>query len=330
MKKFLFILCLSLVFFGTVHVASATYGACSSHGGVNCAVGSDFDGSVICNDGWSGSTVNFSDAGECKISSCTPPIANGCQTENDYGALNVRLNAQGGYLGASASQQGALAQCRQQINNYQTQYQTYQQCLSSSVSSSNNNLYNYSPKVSSTELYKIAGDTVCRSTYGNFSVYSADIKDCACASGYRWSNNNQCVPVTQSCTVDYGPTAWYNADKNNCSWCLNGATRSGNTCIPPVATTTTQQVKVASQTILSTSTPVFVFNQNLSLGMRGNDVVQLQLLLQKSGYLSTDTTATGYFGMLTKNAVIAFQQANNISPAQGFVGLITRTKINQK
>lgn len=34
-------------------------GACSSHGGVNCAAGADSDGSVICHDGWEDSSVEY-------------------------------------------------------------------------------------------------------------------------------------------------------------------------------------------------------------------------------------------------------------------------------
>jgi len=52
--------------------ALATSGACSDHGGANCNVGSDWDGSVICNDGWRDSTVNYAYMDECKDSvSCT-------------------------------------------------------------------------------------------------------------------------------------------------------------------------------------------------------------------------------------------------------------------
>lgn len=48
----------------------AKSGACSSHGGVNCAVGPDYDGSVICQDGWRESSVAFTDNKECGISLC--------------------------------------------------------------------------------------------------------------------------------------------------------------------------------------------------------------------------------------------------------------------
>ena len=38
----------------------ATTGACSSHGGVDCSAGPDYDGSVICEDGWKESSVGYS------------------------------------------------------------------------------------------------------------------------------------------------------------------------------------------------------------------------------------------------------------------------------
>ncbi|MBU1018061.1 S-layer homology domain-containing protein [Patescibacteria group bacterium] len=37
----------------------ATTGACSGHDGVNCSAGADSDGSVICNDGWTDSSVDY-------------------------------------------------------------------------------------------------------------------------------------------------------------------------------------------------------------------------------------------------------------------------------
>lgn len=54
-------------------LVGATSGACSYHGGVNCAAGADYDGSAICNDGWRDSSVSYADMTECKTShSCTP------------------------------------------------------------------------------------------------------------------------------------------------------------------------------------------------------------------------------------------------------------------
>ncbi|MEK7538842.1 MAG: hypothetical protein AAB552_03290 [Patescibacteria group bacterium] len=67
----------SIIFFSIVSflptTALATIGACAYHNGVNCSTGRDWDGSVICNDGWSDSSVYFSDADECQGSSNSCP-----------------------------------------------------------------------------------------------------------------------------------------------------------------------------------------------------------------------------------------------------------------
>lgn len=65
----LFILGLFLGMNGGVNVAYATSGACSSHGGVSCSAGADWDGSVICSDGWTGSSVSYADMVSCGDSS---------------------------------------------------------------------------------------------------------------------------------------------------------------------------------------------------------------------------------------------------------------------
>lgn len=62
-----------------------------------------------------------------------------------------------------------------------------------------------------------------------------------------------------------------------------------------------------------------------SAGMKA-DILSLQHFLIAKGYLSSDS-ATGYFGSATLKAVITFQNAYGITPAQGFVGAITRAKI---
>ena len=52
--------------------------------------------------------------------------------------------------------------------------------------------------------------------------------------------------------------------------------------------------------------------QVLAKGKRGSEVVNLQKKLQATGYF--DGPVTGYYGSLTKEAVIAFQKANGIVP----------------
>lgn len=52
-------------------------------------------------------------------------------------------------------------------------------------------------------------------------------------------------------------------------------------------------------------------SRNLSVGMKGDDVRSLQSFLVSQGSLAADS-ATGYFGLLTQEAVRAFQRANGI------------------
>lgn len=55
-------------------VVFATSGACSGHSGVNCSAGPDTDGSVICNDGWFNSSVQFSSMVMCEGTNQSVPV----------------------------------------------------------------------------------------------------------------------------------------------------------------------------------------------------------------------------------------------------------------
>ena len=59
----------------------------------------------------------------------------------------------------------------------------------------------------------------------------------------------------------------------------------------------------------------------------GEEVRALQNLLKCLGYFSEDIDATGYYGPVTVDAVIAFQEANGIEPI-GVVGPATRDALN--
>lgn len=80
---------------------------------------------------------------------------------------------------------------------------------------------------------------------------------------------------------------------------------------------------VAQGRVLGAST--FSFTRGLALGSRGDDVTELQNRLIAEGFLSVE--ATGYFGKLTKAAVIKFQEKNGLEQV-GNVGPKTRTKLN--
>lgn len=79
-------------------------------------------------------------------------------------------------------------------------------------------------------------------------------------------------------------------------------------------------------TLLAFSTNAALY-QSLGAGSRGQQVTELQQTLTNLKFYSGPIT--GYFGNLTRVAVIKFQRAYSISPAIGFVGPLTRTRLNQ-
>jgi plastocyanin len=69
-----------------------------------------------------------------------------------------------------------------------------------------------------------------------------------------------------------------------------------------------------------TASASYTFTRDLTVGSTGADVTALQTKLGV-------TPATGYFGSITKAAVVAYQTANGIS-ATGYVGPLTRAALN--
>jgi len=71
----------------------------------------------------------------------------------------------------------------------------------------------------------------------------------------------------------------------------------------------------------------YVFMRELSFGMEGEDIAQLQLLLANDRDVYPEGTVTGYYGSLTRAAVKRFQTKNSL-PAVGRVGPQTLAKLN--
>lgn len=70
-----------------------------------------------------------------------------------------------------------------------------------------------------------------------------------------------------------------------------------------------------------------MFTRNLTVGSRGDDVKNLQNLLIAKGHLAVGLNS-GYFGGLTKAAVMKYQAASGL-PSTGFVGAMTRATLNK-
>ena len=103
-----------------------------------------------------------------------------------------------------------------------------------------------------------------------------------------------------------------------------------------LATISSLQAQLAATTGGSVSTGAgYTFNTNLTVGSKGADVMNLQKVLNMSADTKVAVSGAGSpgmetstFGPATKAAVIKFQLKYGISPAAGYVGAITRAKLN--
>ena len=98
--------------------------------------------------------------------------------------------------------------------------------------------------------------------------------------------------------------------------------------ISTTTSTTIEQVNENMTTITNVSNSGSIFSNDLSLNSKGNDVTALQQFLVNNGYLIIpEGTSYGYFGALTRLALIKYQQAKGITPAVGYFGPKTRSAI---
>ena len=102
-----------------------------------------------------------------------------------------------------------------------------------------------------------------------------------------------------------------------------------------LATISALQAQLAATSGGSSVATGYTFNANLTVGSRGTDVMNLQKVLNMSADTRVSASGAGspgmestYFGPATRAAVIKFQIKNGITPAVGYVGAITRAKLN--
>ncbi|MFM2357526.1 MAG: hypothetical protein RJA61_263 [Candidatus Parcubacteria bacterium] len=107
-----------------------------------------------------------------------------------------------------------------------------------------------------------------------------------------------------------------------------------NSLLSTIAALQSQLNSLSGSSTTGTGTG-FVFNTNLTIGSTGTDVMNLQKTLNMNADTRVSTTGAGSpgsetstFGPATKAAVIKFQLKYGISPAAGFVGPVTRAKLN--
>jgi hypothetical protein len=332
---------ISLIAFSLLSAtALATSGECSYHGGVNCSAGANFQGYAVCKDGWV-SSVPYSQTDECQQANpCPAPLVIGCtdqselqlyQNEQTQEANSCRaLNARSGNYGASCddpSLDTQISSCQQEIQDYQAEVQGYNKCIAGIEAQAQQQA----------ELNMAATCSQLPNAQWNSTSNS-----CVCNSGY--------LSVGGVCTY-FDPATILGLQ--NTSACPANSTYTGNECIcntgykadlyktfcaAEAPATTTPSYTIITPPVITpaaTSTPIFTsflnllaVNQNLKTGSSGNDVISLQKFLEAKGILTLPAgTTEGYFGSLTKQALISFQISVGL-PATGYFGPMTRAAIN--
>ncbi len=204
MKKIVIVF--SILLLAYPQLSKAVSGACSSHGGVNCSIGSDIDGSVICNDGWKDSSVLFVQSAECQAKICIYPASTGCKTENDYGAMQSSQIRSGSQEFMNVISSGSLKACRDQITQYQSDLTGYNNCINQQTILNNNQetLANLQTDFITSMI------SLCHDSLGVNSNYDSNQKACVCTKGYAPVLQNtklKCVLANDYCLRNFGTSS---------------------------------------------------------------------------------------------------------------------------
>ena len=105
------------------------------------------------------------------------------------------------------------------------------------------------------------------------------------------------------------------------------ATQSIQTILDQIRFLEEQITGLQNRPAVSQTVP-FALARDLFTGSTGEDVRRLQDFLTGEG-VYPEAKVTGYFGSLTRSAVIRFQKKYGIFPQIGYVGAKTRSKINE-
>lgn len=245
MKRFLILLILLTFLVGFSDRLFADSGACSGHGGVSCSAGPDYDGSVICNDGWRDSTVLYTSMQMC----------GGMNIRHDYSECDkYRTNSN---LPKSLAKSRYEA-CVRDINSgdYEKEWDRIMQESEAEIQASqqryNEELRRMEKEDRQLEVERArkveewnriieeanrskepaTPDCGTNSTLGNDNLcycnagYEVNSSETACIpivcpQGYASNGRHSCVPTTEQCKKEYGSNAKANS-QGGCSYCPSG------------------------------------------------------------------------------------------------------------
>jgi len=222
---------LTLILFTMPFNALATSGDCSSHGGVNCDIGPDIDGSVICNDGWANGSNLYLDVDMCgidcstyanskisadqKISSAKSNLSTAQDNSSRCeGYIKAKLVSEGVPLESTSAQQiisNYIAECKSQVTYYQNlvntyeaeseyygnQYDTCQSDLVSLISKYNTIIENKKAILAEAQA-ELEAREKCVSV-GN--TYYSD-GSCYCNPNYSWNSSKTACKLKENTSLD--------------------------------------------------------------------------------------------------------------------------------
>ncbi len=173
-------------------MAFATSGACSYHGGVDCAAGPGIYGQVICNDGWTDSSVSYDSMVECGGGYYSPPS---CPIFSSYDSLSGSCKCNYGYVASGDQCISQDEACQNQLG-YESQY----------------NILNNTCECNSGYIIQggtcVNANNYCWNNFGYGSEFNSLSKQCECSSGYQFdSSSEQCVSAATYCENTYGSHA---------------------------------------------------------------------------------------------------------------------------
>lgn len=237
MKKlllFLFPILVSIFLFP--NLSFATEGTCSWHGGVKCAAGADWDGSVICTDGWRDSSERFYSQQKCRadLYYCSATVA-----------LQLKAKYRLDELYQIADQKCTIPPELMPATGDSTSDSRVKAIKSLELSvacSSAQGDYNLAADQYDRECYLIGESEYYQRIADFYKKYEASTSQLdQSQTPYSGSQSTIKADIGSNLTPDerckkFGLGDWYNTDKQSCDICPDGVEKKPNTnsCwVPP-------------------------------------------------------------------------------------------------
>lgn len=161
------------------------------------------------------------------------------------------------------------------------------------------------------------------SIYPDFSSATGSI------TSYPWCIDSGCVSLYSPAGASGGGSNTTTSGSTISTTTANTTATTSTSTTTPTTTTTPTLTENASSAGQVLGAEKFNFTKNLGYGSRGNDVSELQKILLAQKFLVLKTgLPTGWFGPMTRAALIKWQIANGV-PATGIFGTLSREKMNK-